>query len=232
MIPLCCRPALSHFLPSPLRSAFKGARSVRPSVLMAALSGARPPRDAALRGAALLGAPRPQPSARRLSRGCRGAKIPTISPSKRARPAEDGAIRLRFVRLSEHATAPTKGSARAAGYDLYSAYDYTVPPMEKTLVKTDIQIALPSGCYGRVAPRSGLAAKHFIDVGAGVIDEDYRGDIGVILFNFGKEKFEVKKGDRIAQLICERIFYPEIEEVQVLDDTERGSGGFGSTGMN
>ncbi|XP_061036326.1 deoxyuridine 5'-triphosphate nucleotidohydrolase, mitochondrial isoform X5 [Eubalaena glacialis] len=175
-----------------------------------------------------------------------------ISPSKRARPAGEGGMRLRFVRLSEHATAPTRGSERAAGYDLYRfiprtgnfqkgpnmkkqgccAYDYTVPPMEKALVKTDIQIALPSGCYGRVAPRSGLAAKHFIDVGAGVIDEDYRGNVGVVLFNFGKEKFEVKKGDRIAQLICERIFYPEIEEVQVLDDTERGSGGFGSTGNN
>ncbi|KAF6351159.1 deoxyuridine triphosphatase [Rhinolophus ferrumequinum] len=159
-------------------------------------------------------------------------EAPVISPSKRPRPAEEGGTRLRFVRLSEHATAPSKGSARAAGYDLYSAYDYTVPPMEKILVKTDIQIALPSGCYGRVAPRSGLAAKHFIDVGAGVIDEDYRGNIGVVLFNFGKEKFEVKKGDRIAQLICERIFYPEIEEVQVLDDTKRGSGGFGSTGKN
>ncbi|XDA78468.1 hypothetical protein R6Z07M_008503 [Ovis aries] len=155
-----------------------------------------------------------------------------VSPSKRARATEAGDMRLRFARLSEHATAPTKGSARAAGYDLYSAYDYTVPPMEKVLVKTDIQIALPSGCYGRVAPRSGLAAKHFIDVGAGVIDEDYRGNVGVVLFNFGKEKFEVKKGDRIAQLICERIFYPEIEEVQILDDTERGSGGFGSTGNN
>uniref|UniRef100_A0A8C0MTM1 Deoxyuridine 5'-triphosphate nucleotidohydrolase n=1 Tax=Canis lupus familiaris TaxID=9615 RepID=A0A8C0MTM1_CANLF len=141
---------------------------------------------------------------------------PAISPSKRARPAEDG-MRLRFVRLSEHATAPTKGSPRAAGYDLYSAYDYILPPMEKAIVKTDIQVALPSGCYGRVA---------------GVIDEDYRGNVGVVLFNFGKEKFEVKKGDRIAQLICERIFYPEIEEVQVLDDTERGSGGFGSTGKN
>ncbi|KAM5290806.1 deoxyuridine 5'-triphosphate nucleotidohydrolase, mitochondrial-like [Glossophaga mutica] len=113
-----------------------------------------------------------------------------------------------------------------------SAYDYTVPPMEKALVKTDIQIALPAGCYGRVAPRSGLAAKHFIDVGAGVIDEDYRENIGVVLFNFGKEMFEVKKGDRIAQLICERIYYPEIEEVQGLDDTNRGTGGFGSTGKN
>ncbi|XP_032199531.1 deoxyuridine 5'-triphosphate nucleotidohydrolase, mitochondrial isoform X1 [Mustela erminea] len=156
---------------------------------------------------------RPLSSTRSRSRGCRGATTPATSPSKRPRPAEDS-MRLRFVRLSEHATAPTKGSARAAGYDLYSAYDYTLPPMEKALVKTDIQVALPSGCYGRVAPRSGLAAKHFIDVGAGVIDEDYRGNVGVVLFNFGKEKFEVKKGDRIAQLICERIFYPEIEEVQ------------------
>ncbi|XP_031227605.1 deoxyuridine 5'-triphosphate nucleotidohydrolase, mitochondrial [Mastomys coucha] len=150
--------------------------------------------------------------------------------SKRARE-EDGTS-LRFVRLSEHATAPTRGSARAAGYDLYSAYDYTISPMEKAVVKTDIQVAVPSGCYGRVAPRSGLAVKHFIDVGAGVIDEDYRGNVGVVLFNFGKEKFEVKKGDRIAQLICERVFYPDLEEVQALDDTERGSGGFGSTGKN
>ncbi|XP_004709475.2 deoxyuridine 5'-triphosphate nucleotidohydrolase, mitochondrial [Echinops telfairi] len=175
---------------------------------------------------------RPLASARGLSRGFTRATAPVASPTKRARPAEEGAVRLRFAKLSGHATAPTRGSARAAGYDLYSAYDYTVPPMEKALVKTDIQIAVPSGCYGRVAPRSGLAAKHFIDVGAGVIDEDYRGNVAVVLFNFGKETFEVKKGDRIAQLICERIFYPEIEEVQALDDTERGSGGFGSTGKN
>ncbi|KAF0880466.1 DUT protein, partial [Crocuta crocuta] len=235
MTPVCRRAPLGYrFFACLLRSVFNDAR------------GAAPRAEAA-------GPPRPLSSTRGLSRRCRGASnagaraagtclagrgeagspasTPAISPSKRARPAED-AMRLRFVRLSEHATAPTKGSARAAGYDLYSAYDYTVPPMEKALVKTDIQIALPSGCYGRIAPRSGLAAKHFIDVGAGVIDEDYRGNVGVVLFNFGKEKFEVKKGDRIAQLICERIFYPEIEEVQVLDDTERGSGGFGSTGKN
>ncbi|KAJ1180532.1 hypothetical protein NDU88_005753 [Pleurodeles waltl] len=139
---------------------------------------------------------------------------------------------LRFAKLSEHATTPSRGSSKAAGYDLYSAYDYVIPAKEKALVKTDIQIALPSGCYGRVAPRSGLAAKHFIDVGAGVIDEDYRGNVGVVLFNFGKEAFEVKKGDRVAQLICERIFYPTLEELNVLDDTARGAGGFGSTGQN
>ncbi|XP_026374220.1 deoxyuridine 5'-triphosphate nucleotidohydrolase, mitochondrial isoform X1 [Ursus americanus] len=212
MTPLCPRPALRHhFFTSLFRPGFKDACSAG--------------RRAEAAGPLF----RPLSSTRSLSRGCRAT--PAISPSKRPRPAE-GSMRLRFVRLSEHATAPTKGSARAAGYDLYSAYDYTLPPMEKALVKTDIQVALPSGCYGRVAPRSGLAAKHFIDVGAGVIDEDYRGNVGVVLFNFGKEKFEVKKGDRIAQLICERIFYPEIEEVQVLDDTERGSGGFGSTGKN
>ena len=123
-----------------------------------------------------------------------------VSPSKRARATEAGDMRLRFARLSEHTTAPTKGSARAAGYDLYSAYDCPVPPMETVLVKTDIQIALPSGCYGRVAPRSGLAAEPFIDVGAGVIDEYYRGNVGVVLFNFGKEKFEVKSLNCTAHL--------------------------------
>ncbi|NWI50213.1 DUT protein, partial [Calyptomena viridis] len=160
--------------------------------------------------------------------------VPQPSPSKRQKSSgpEEHSTRLRFTKLSENAFAPSRGSARSAGYDLYSAYDCVIPPMEKAVVKTDIQIALPSGCYGRVAPRSGLAAKHFIDVGAGVIDEDYRGNVGVVLFNFGKETFEVKKGDRIAQLICERIYYPELEEVEALDDTERGEGGFGSTGKN
>ncbi|KAJ8340418.1 hypothetical protein SKAU_G00350510 [Synaphobranchus kaupii] len=139
---------------------------------------------------------------------------------------------LKFAKLTENATVPTKGSAKSAGYDLYSAYDYNVAPMDKVLVKTDIQIAVPVGCYGRVAPRSGLAAKYFIDVGAGVVDEDYRGNVGVVLFNFSKETFEVKKGDRIAQLICEKICYPELEQHETLDETVRGIGGFGSTGRN
>lgn len=113
-----------------------------------------------------------------------------------------------------------------------SAYDYTIPAHGKQVVLTDIQIEVPTGCYGRVAPRSGLAAKNFIDVGAGVIDEDYRGNVGVILFNHGPEAFEVKRGDRIAQLICEQIVYPQLEEVSSLSETVRGAGGFGSTGIN
>ena len=87
------------------------------------------------------------------------------------------------------------------------------------------------GCYGRIAPRSGLAHKNFIDVGAGVIDSDYRGNVGVILFNFGEQDFEVKKGDRIAQLICEKIEYPDLIEEEELAESERGDGGFGSTGV-
>ncbi|XP_015198511.2 deoxyuridine 5'-triphosphate nucleotidohydrolase, mitochondrial isoform X2 [Lepisosteus oculatus] len=160
--------------------------------------------------------------------------VTASSPAKRQRTDTTHEIKvvLKFAKLSENATTPTKGSSKAAGYDLYSAYDYSIPPLEKTVVKTDIQIAVPPGCYGRVAPRSGLAAKHFIDVGAGVVDEDYRGNVGVVLFNFSKETFEVKKGDRVAQLICERICYPEIEQHETLDETERGAGGFGSTGRN
>lgn len=159
----------------------------------------------------------------------------STSPAKRLRAEtepEPAKIVLKFAKLSENATVPTRGSTRAAGYDLYSAYDYSVAPLDKAIVKTDIQIAVPPGCYGRVAPRSGLAAKHFIDVGAGVVDEDYRGNVGVVLFNFSKETFEVKKGDRVAQLICERICYPELEECDTLDETARGAGGFGSTGTN
>ncbi|XP_046689241.1 deoxyuridine 5'-triphosphate nucleotidohydrolase, mitochondrial-like [Homalodisca vitripennis] len=98
------------------------------------------------------------------------------------------------------------------------------------MVKTDLKIMLPEGCYGRIAPRSGLTWKNGIDVGAGVIDEDYRGDVRVILFNHSDEPFTIEAGDRIAQLICEKIYYPELEEVQELDETNRGSGGFGSTG--
>ncbi|KAK2847674.1 hypothetical protein Q7C36_009356 [Tachysurus vachellii] len=160
----------------------------------------------------------------------------SVSPVKKSRTENSNersiSFVLKFVKLTEHATTPTRGSAKAAGFDLYSAYDYTIAPMDKAIVKTDLQIAVPSGCYGRVAPRSGLAAKHFIDVGAGVVDEDYRGNVGVVLFNFGKETFEVKKGDRVAQLVCERICYPDLQELETLDETERGAGGFGSTGRS
>lgn len=139
---------------------------------------------------------------------------------------------LRFAKLSDKAYAPVKGSQYAAGYDLRSAYEYIVPGHGKTLVKTDLQIEVPDCTYGRIAPRSGLAWKHHIDVGAGVIDADYRGNVGVVLFNHSNEDFKIAAGDRIAQLICEKIIYPELQEVDSLNDTARGEGGFGSTGKN
>ncbi|CAF0792614.1 unnamed protein product [Didymodactylos carnosus] len=137
---------------------------------------------------------------------------------------------LRFSKLSESAFAPLKGSAHAAGFDLRSAYDYVLAARDKVIAQTDIQIAIPAGCYGRIAPRSGLAAKNGIDVGAGVIDADYRGNVGVVLFNHSDTDFKISKGDRIAQLICEKIEYPELIEDK-LDTTVRGSSGFGSTGL-
>ncbi|ESO85092.1 hypothetical protein LOTGIDRAFT_196086 [Lottia gigantea] len=153
----------------------------------------------------------------------------TEPKAKRVKMAVDNVV-LKFAKLTAEALTPTRGSKLAAGYDLYSAYEVIVPAKDKAVVKTDIQIALPDGCYGRVAPRSGLAVKNFIDVGAGVIDQDYRGNVGVVLFNFSDKDFKVEKGNRIAQLLCERIYIPELQEEISLDKTERGDGGYGSTG--
>eukprot|EP00240_Pyramimonas_obovata_P006520 CAMPEP_0118935314 /NCGR_PEP_ID=MMETSP1169-20130426/15395_1 /TAXON_ID=36882 /ORGANISM="Pyramimonas obovata, Strain CCMP722" /LENGTH=167 /DNA_ID=CAMNT_0006878331 /DNA_START=74 /DNA_END=577 /DNA_ORIENTATION=+ len=155
--------------------------------------------------------------------------IENVHPNKVARtqPAET----LRVKKLTELATIPSRGSALAAGYDLSSAYDCVVPARGKQLVKTDLSIAIPENTYARIAPRSGLAWKHSIDVGAGVVDADYRGNVGVILFNLSDVDFEVKRGDRVAQMILERIATPEVLEVDDLDDTSRGAGGFGSTGV-
>lgn len=135
---------------------------------------------------------------------------------------------------SENAKLPTKGSELAAGYDLYSSEDALIPAQGQGLVSTDISVVVPIGTYGRVAPRSGLAVKHGISTGAGVIDADYRGEVKVVLFNHSKKDFEIKKGDRIAQLVLERIVNASIKEISAeeLDQTTRGEGGFGSTGSN
>ena len=137
---------------------------------------------------------------------------------------------LYFCKMSKDATTPTRGTELSAGYDLYSAQNYTIEPKDKALVMTDIQVSVPEGTYGRIAPKSGLTVKHFIDVGAGVIDPDYRGNVGVVLFNFGKDLYTVNKGDQIAQLILERIYLADLHELPLLDKTKRGNSGFGSTG--
>ncbi|KAH7848648.1 hypothetical protein Vadar_005639 [Vaccinium darrowii] len=138
---------------------------------------------------------------------------------------------LRVKKLSEKAVLPFRASPLSAGYDLCSATEVTVPARGKALVPTDLSIAIPEGTYARIAPRSGLAWKNSIDVLAGVVDADYRGPVGVILFNHSDADFEVKAGDRVAQLIIEVIMKPEVVEVEDLDSTVRGAGGFGSTGV-
>ncbi len=139
---------------------------------------------------------------------------------------------LLIKKLDPAAKLPTRGSAFSAGYDLYASKETVIPARGKGLVKTDLAIAVPAGTYGRVAPRSGLASKHFIDTGAGVVDADYRGPLMVLLFNHSDADFPVAAGDRIAQLVVERICTPEVVEVQELDESVRGAGGFGSTGTN
>jgi dUTP pyrophosphatase len=139
---------------------------------------------------------------------------------------------LRVTRLVPGAVLPKRGSDGAVGYDLVATHGCVILPGQRGLVPTGLSLELPSGTYGRVAPRSGLAVKNGLDVGAGVIDPDYRGEIKVVLFNFDTEPFLVKPGYRVAQLVIEKCETPEVVEVDKLDETERGEGGFGSTGIS
>ena len=140
-------------------------------------------------------------------------------------------MKIEIKKLSANAIIPSKGSEHAAGYDLYAAEEGEVQENCRLLVKTNISISIPSGHYGRIAPRSGLAYKNGIDVMAGVIDSDYRGDVGVILYNTDVSDFKFKKGDRIAQLIIEKCYTAEWNQVEELDSSGRLDSGFGSTGL-
>jgi len=141
-------------------------------------------------------------------------------------------LQINIKKLSENATIPSKGTNFAAGYDLYAAEDAVVVSGTRKLIKTNISMEITPGYYGRIAPRSGLAYKNGIDVLAGVIDSDYRGDIGVILYNTDSNiDFSVKKGDRIAQIIFEVCHSALFMESEKLDNTLREAGGFGSTGV-
>ena len=135
-------------------------------------------------------------------------------------------------RMTVNAKLPEKGMSRSVGYDLAAVQSVVVPAHGKCLMKIGLALALPPDCYGRIAPRSGLALKRFIDVGAGVIDSNYRGEIGVMLFNFGEEDFVVNMGARIAQLIFEKIKTPKIKEFDSLEGSGRGDQGYGSMGVS
>lgn len=137
---------------------------------------------------------------------------------------------LKVVKLHEDAILPTRKSEGAAGYDLATREALIINPTVRKLVELGFCIAIPPGYYGRIAPRSGLSLDG-LDIAGGVIDSDYRGDVRVILVNNSTLVKHFGKGDRIAQLIIEKIYTPPVEEVKQLDETRRATGGFGSTGI-
>lgn len=137
---------------------------------------------------------------------------------------------LSFKRLDPRATLPSRGSSLSAGLDICSIEDVAIEPKQRSLVPTGLAVAIPEGYYGRVAPRSGLATQKGLDVLAGVIDADYRGEIRCLLYNAGDEAIHLPAQSKICQLIIEKIITPTAVWAEEISDTDRGSGGFGSTG--
>ncbi len=155
-------------------------------------------------------------------------------------------VPVKFVKLNNLAIVPSRQKTGDAGYDLYATESVRIKPMSRALVSTGLSIEVPQGYYARIAPRSGLAVKNGIDVLAGVVDSSYRGEVKVVLMNLSIDlasmmgltpniagssfDFNIKAGDRIAQLIIEKYHAVDWQEVESLSTTER-TGGFGSTGV-
>ena len=142
----------------------------------------------------------------------------------------DPDFQIRIKRIHPNATLPLPGSDHAVGADLCAAEGFTLRPGERRAVPTGLAVEIPAGWYGRVAPRSGLAARHGIDTLAGVVDPDYRGELKVLLINLGQDAVHFDAGERIAQLIIERAAHCRYAWADELSETDRGEGGFGSTG--
>lgn len=140
---------------------------------------------------------------------------------------------VKVKKLSDKATLPSYAHPGDAGMDLFSIENKTLEPGKSYLVKTGISIQLPKNTEAQIRPRSGLALKHTISLTntPGTIDEGYRGEIGVIMINHGRENFEVTEGMKIAQMVIKPTYKVKITEVNDLSDTSRGEGGFGSTGI-
>jgi dUTP pyrophosphatase len=144
-------------------------------------------------------------------------------------PAKEAGI-LSFKKLDERALLPSRGSLYSAGLDLYSIEDLIITPNQRILARTGLAVAIPEHHYGRIAPRSGLALRTGLDVLSGVIDADYRGEIGCLLYNTGDETITLPAQSKVCQLIIEKIITPDPVWADEIDETDRGSGGFGSTG--
>ena len=139
-------------------------------------------------------------------------------------------MNIEIKKLHDDASIPSRNTSADAGYDLYTIGHDVIKSGEIKLVNIGISVAIPHGYYGRIAPRSGLALNHGIDVLAGVIDSGYRGEICALLANLNDRSFSYRKGDRVAQIIIERCHDVDWQEVKELNGTHRDKGGFGSSG--
>ncbi len=140
-------------------------------------------------------------------------------------------MKLKIKKLDKNARLPKYAHANDAGMDLFSIEDKILESGERFVCGTGIALAIPEGYVGLIWDKSGVAAKGGIKTMGGVVDSSYRGEVGVVLKNLSKEKYEIKKGEKIAQMLIQKVENPEIKEVDDLEDTERGKGGFGSTGI-
>lgn len=140
---------------------------------------------------------------------------------------------IKIMKIDPDAILPSKAHPTDAGYDLYAVQTLTIQPGESALVGTGIAMALPTATEAQVRPRSGIALKHQVTVlnAPGTIDADYRGEVKVILINHGRAPFQIEKGMKIAQMVIAPVLATQLSEASSLDDTQRGEGGFGSSGM-
>jgi len=137
---------------------------------------------------------------------------------------------IKYKKLHPYAKAPWKGNATDAGWDLHASETIEIPAGASVTIKTDISFEMPDDCVGLIWPRSGLAVTRGVDVFAGVVDSGYRGEVKVCLYNSGRNVVGINKGDRIAQILFHNLPLVAMEEADALSRTDRGDGGFGSSG--
>lgn len=140
-------------------------------------------------------------------------------------------MKVLIQKLDPSAVVPSYAYDGDAGMDLFSFEDKLIDPGERVSIRTGLKFAIPKGYAGFVWDKSGLALKHHLKTMAGVLDSNYRGELLVVLTNLGKSEYKVEKGSKIAQLVVKPIACAEIEECEINDETERGEGGFGSSGV-
>jgi len=137
---------------------------------------------------------------------------------------------IKVKKIEEQAIVPTRSNSDDAGWDLYSITTRPIAPSQRVTIRTGISLQIPEEYVGLIWPRSGMSVKNGIDVLAGVVDSGYRGEIKVCLLNTSREWMDIKEGDRIAQILFQEVPHFQLQEVEILQNSDRGQGGFGSTG--